>query len=205
MSKTFLPSLAILKSNWDEGGRSYIDYFVPFVADCMRTSEQPQMTVDEVATAVRVRFGIAIPEGVVNTILRRAARGGLGKRQHGAFVIDQEAVARFNLDTERSAAVRRVNALVDRLKRFAARTTAELTPALGHRRAPRGLAERGDRPGSLVTTTHRRARPTKAVRSTARSCTSTGRPGPAGSLCPRDPRPRLERGVRRDSGGWRRR
>lgn len=114
-----LPSLAILKSNWDAGGRSYVDYFVPFIVDCLRSTTAAQLSSAEIASTVYERFAIALPEGVIQTALKSAARQGFGKRRQAAFEIDKAAVDKVNLDTERANALRQVNALAERLKRFA--------------------------------------------------------------------------------------
>src|ERR1039458_3918453 len=121
MSKPLLSSLAILKSNWDHGGRSYIDYFIPFVADCLRASGADQMSPGEIASAVQKRFGVAMPESVINTALKRAANDGLGVRRERGFTIDKVAVARVNLDADRANAMRQGNGLVRTLQRWGGR------------------------------------------------------------------------------------
>ena len=75
MPQSVIPSLAILKVNWDEG-RDYIENFVPFVAECIRMAPQPEISVGDLQAAVRDTFGINIPQGALQIILGRAARHG---------------------------------------------------------------------------------------------------------------------------------
>lgn len=77
------------------------------------------MSAAEIAAIVYERFAISLPEGVIQTALRRAARQGFGKRRQAVFEIDKAAVEKVNLDTDRANALRQVNALAERLKRFA--------------------------------------------------------------------------------------
>lgn len=113
-----LTSLAILKANWDQGQRSYLDNFLPFIADCLNLSHKAEVAPGELSLAVRERFGIPLPEGVVQTLLKRAARLGLGTREQGRFRINKVEVAKFDLTRQRSDAMRREEALVERLMHF---------------------------------------------------------------------------------------
>jgi hypothetical protein len=114
-----LTSLAILKANWDETQRSYLDNFLPFIADCMNAFETDEVTAAQLSRQMVERFRIPLPDGVIQTLLRKAARQGLGTRAHGRFTIDRGAVARFDLTRQRSDAMRREEALIERLVRFA--------------------------------------------------------------------------------------
>lgn len=118
-SERILTSLAILKANWDAGQGSYLDNFLPFVADCLNACTSAGVTAAELSERMLERFGIPLPTGVVQTLLRKAAREGLGVREHGRFKIDRAAVAGHDLTRLRSDAQRRQEALVDRLVRFA--------------------------------------------------------------------------------------
>ena len=70
-------SLAILKLNWDvEGGKSYLDNFVPIVAECIRLSGSKVVSVPEVRSVLQKEFGLTIPLNSLEMLLRRVkARG----------------------------------------------------------------------------------------------------------------------------------
>jgi len=78
MTGQVITSLAILKVNWDRG-HDYIKNFVPFVAECLRTAPQPEVSLPELQTAIHDTFGLRIPQGALKTILRRAVRSGYAK------------------------------------------------------------------------------------------------------------------------------
>ena len=86
MRTATLTSLAILKVNWDEKGHDYADNFVPFVIEAIRLSPQPEISVSGIQKSIRDEFGLVIPQGAVNTLLRRAQRRGAVSREHGIFV-----------------------------------------------------------------------------------------------------------------------
>lgn len=118
MTERLLTSLAILKANWDEG-RSYLDNFLPFIADVLCSASGPAVTAKEVRDAMESRFGVALPDGVVQTLLKKAARSGYGERTSGTFVINKQALVGHNLGSQRADAIRRLEALLDKLERFA--------------------------------------------------------------------------------------
>ncbi len=57
-----IPSLAILKVNWDRGV-DYIDNFVPFVAECLRGAPEPEVSMAYLQKAMIDSFGLRIPQG----------------------------------------------------------------------------------------------------------------------------------------------
>ncbi len=61
MQESVLVSFAILNTNWEARHTSYIDNFVPFVSDCLRTSGSPAVSGVEVQACLRDRFGLQIP------------------------------------------------------------------------------------------------------------------------------------------------
>jgi len=73
MSYATIPSLAILKVNWD-AGRDYIDNFVLILAETLRTAERDEVLVSELQAAVKDQFCITLPQGALRSILRRAIK-----------------------------------------------------------------------------------------------------------------------------------
>lgn len=119
MAQDLIPSLAILKVNWDER-RDYIDNFVPFVAECIRTVPQPQISVSQLQTAVGEKFGFAIPQGALQTILKRVERHGYIERAEGIYKRNDEALERLDFTKVAQQALREYEALIDKLVEFCA-------------------------------------------------------------------------------------
>ena len=86
MRPATLASLAILKVNWDERGHDYADNFLPFVQEAVRQGPSDQISVSDLQKQIRERFGLIIPQGALNTLLRRSERRGAVRREHGVFV-----------------------------------------------------------------------------------------------------------------------
>jgi hypothetical protein len=117
MHRTVIASLAILKVNWDAGG-DYIENFVPFVAECLRTAAQPEVSWADLQRAVTEDFGLSIPQGALSTILRRAARRGYVQRTQGIWRRNDQALAKVGLTRARDDAVRKYEGLIAKLTGF---------------------------------------------------------------------------------------
>ena len=119
MARDLVPSLAILKVNWDEG-RDYIENFVPFIAECIRMAPQPEVCLPELQSCVGKTFGFNIPQGALNTILRRAARRGYVERGEGIYRRNDEALAKLGFSMRRTEVLRKYEALIEKLVDFCA-------------------------------------------------------------------------------------
>ncbi len=128
MSGPVIPSLAILKVNWD-AGKDYIENFVPFIAECLRTAPHTEVSLPELQTAVAEKFGLRIPQGALNTVLRRAARRGFAERTEGIYRRNEGALANLDLSRTRSDVLRKYEALIRKLVGFCRkRFKVEWTP-----------------------------------------------------------------------------
>lgn len=112
-----IATLAILKVNSDNGA-DYIDNFVPFVAECLRTSPDDVVSIDELREALRATFGLDIPTGPLRTILSRAIRHGYARNEDRHVVRVPDSLATFSLADTRADAARQVAALVAKLVAF---------------------------------------------------------------------------------------
>lgn len=74
-----LISLALLNLNWEQG-RSFVDYFKPFVIDVARALQSP-FAAEDVRGEVRASFGIELPTRVVTNILKRLVKDGTMDRK----------------------------------------------------------------------------------------------------------------------------
>lgn len=117
MVEQVLTSLAILKVNWDQG-HDYIDNFIPFVAECLRTAAEPEVSLPELQAALAARFGLNIPQGALNTIVGRLVKHGYANRVNGIYRRDDATLASLDLSRLTSTVVRRHEALVGRLLEF---------------------------------------------------------------------------------------
>ena len=118
MNHSVIVSLAVLKANWDVHRRDYIDNFLPFVAECVRTSPDDIVSLSAVRTRLRSAFHFELPLNVVQIILRRMAKTGLVRFRHGAYTRGRPELAKLDFDSVRREAVLKHESLVQDLVRF---------------------------------------------------------------------------------------
>src|SRR4051812_36430276 len=84
-------TLAIIKVNWDEH-QDYIANFIPLVASAIRSADSDEVSIPEVQSQIQSDFGLTLPQGALRTILNRAARDGLVRREHGIYRRNEDAL-----------------------------------------------------------------------------------------------------------------
>ena len=117
-----ISSLAILKVNYDQRGRDFIDNFVPFAVESLRQAGAPGTTAAATQAVFRDTFGIAIPQGAVASILKRATRRELATSgTNGRFFITAAGSESKDLASARDGVVREQRGLIERLVTFSSR------------------------------------------------------------------------------------
>lgn len=118
MTAQALTSLAILKVQWDERGHDYVDNFVPFLAEALRKSPTDVVSIEELQQQLRDLFRLNIPQGAIQTLLKRAERRKFVRRDRGVFIRIVAALpSDFGVATEDAA--RQQRALLARFVTFA--------------------------------------------------------------------------------------
>jgi hypothetical protein len=107
------------KVNWDKG-RDYIDNFIPFVGECLRLSSREEVSLGELQVSLRTNFGLKIPQGTLNTLLKRAERRGYLRHHEKVYHRNSEALSRLDLPRIRNDVLRQQDALVGKLASFCA-------------------------------------------------------------------------------------
>ena len=156
-----IASLAVLRVNWDEEGRDYLENFSPFLVEALRASDDDRVSLPEVAGRVRGLVGFEVPQGVLKTLLRRAAKRGYVRKQHGVFHVDREALPSEPLAKREGDLRRECEALVGKLQAYAGAEFGVTWSGMEAERALLGVVEpfaasllhaarRGDRPVAPV-------------------------------------------------------
>jgi hypothetical protein len=116
-----LAGLAVLKANWDHDRRSYLDNFVPFLAESLRTARVTEVTPAEAQALLMGSFGIDIPQHAVTAILNRADKAGVVRRirRNSRYRIERDALTTTALAEHREEALRRQEALLGAFQDFA--------------------------------------------------------------------------------------
>ena len=124
-SDALLISLGILHANWGDG-QSYVDNFLPFVAQYLKTITGP-VSAGGVRTFLQQEFGMDLPHAAVKTVLARACRQGLVTRSAKRFLPVPEVVARFDGFAKQSVRIKReIESLIHRFQAYALHTQNEL-------------------------------------------------------------------------------
>lgn len=120
MTRSTLVSLAILKVNYERLGRDYIDSFVPFVAECLRTASDDPVSLPTLQGALKDEFGLVLPLNPLRQVLQRAARAGFVRRESGVFYRNLDACRATAFGDTRTSVTNVQARVVDSVKRFAA-------------------------------------------------------------------------------------
>jgi hypothetical protein len=115
-----LTSLAYINVTWEDSRTSYLDNFVPFTLEVLRTADEP-LTEHEVTRHIRDRFGLDLPAGVVGSLVGRAVRKRKAVRRSGKVTLaDGVAATLPDVAAEQAGCRRQQNHLVVGLLSFAA-------------------------------------------------------------------------------------
>jgi hypothetical protein len=125
MSDSVLVSFAILNTNWEQRGRSFVDNFVPFVADCLRRSSQREIAVPEVRACLLESFSLDLPAHVIQTLLARGKKVGIVTQQGRLLMRVDKEVKRFDLDEVRAQVAREYEALLSAFADYCAEEFGE--------------------------------------------------------------------------------
>jgi hypothetical protein len=113
-----LVSFAMLRVRWDDQNSSYIDNFVPLVAHCVKSSGATAIATQDVQRQLQERFGLAIPQHALSTVIRRGARQGLFRVKHHMLVPDEQALESTNLEPSYQRAQRAYTQLLNKFLTF---------------------------------------------------------------------------------------
>jgi hypothetical protein len=110
-------SLAILKVNWDHN-LDYIQNFIPFVVECIRLNSHSEISLIEIQESLKMNFGIVMPQGVLKTILKRAARQNFIIKKDNIFIKNEKELEKINLNKIRLDVERKHKALVYKFGKY---------------------------------------------------------------------------------------
>ena len=121
MQDSILVSFAILNTNWDQRRKSFVDNLVPFVADCLRTAVDAEVSSPSVQGCISERFGLDIPQHVIETVLSRAKKEHVVEQAGGILVRNDSVVAKYDLGRARDEVIRRYEALINAFRDYLAK------------------------------------------------------------------------------------
>lgn len=117
MLEEHITSLAMIKVNYDKG-RNYIDNFVPFVAEVIKKSPHAEVAMAELQPKLYEEFGLFIPQGALNTILKRAEKQGYIQKKDKIFVKNDPVLNSLDLSQDKNKALRIIELLVSEFQNY---------------------------------------------------------------------------------------
>ena len=118
LEQTFA-SLAILKVNADRKDKDYIEYFIPFVVEAVRLSDNKVIVLDDIQRRITQEFGLQIPLNALKTIIGRAEKRKYVRREHNVYYRNEGAQFDLGIIVEREQFLRRHGTLIEKLISFA--------------------------------------------------------------------------------------
>ena len=119
MSDTTI-ALALLKANWDEHHKSYLDTFNLLTAECLRQSKHDVASAAHLVSDLNNHFGLIVPRHIAEVLLKRASKTGLLTKRHNAYYINREVADNSDFDERRTRVAEAYETLVQKLAKFAA-------------------------------------------------------------------------------------
>jgi hypothetical protein len=112
-----LSTLAILKVQ-NNHGQDYLQNFIPFVAECLRTADSDVVTLQMLQTKFKSNFGLDIPQGVLKTLLNKAVKQDLVRQEQKVYYRNKDKIDGFSLSNEREKAGRELDTLIQKFISF---------------------------------------------------------------------------------------
>lgn len=91
MNKTLF-GLALLSYNWEQSKKDIIDSYIPLVCNSIKSKTYSKITRENVQDDFKELYGINIPLGAIESILKRMAKDGLLNKQTGEWLVDYAKV-----------------------------------------------------------------------------------------------------------------
>ncbi|MEW5929505.1 MAG: hypothetical protein AB1941_18780 [Gemmatimonadota bacterium] len=113
-----MTTVALLKAQHDSGN-DYLEMFMPFVVDAIQASRRNDFDIAGIQQLVENRHGLSIPLDTLQTLLRRAAKRGIVRREAGRYFIGDDVPTMSKIPAQRKSVERQINALADSLISFA--------------------------------------------------------------------------------------
>lgn len=118
MTSKAVVSLAILKVNWDELHKNYLETFVPIVAECIRLSEDDIISLRALQTELQRQFGLRIPQNAIQTILRRVQKHGYIYVENKIYKRAMAKLERLNFHSVQQQVLKMHESIIEHLIRF---------------------------------------------------------------------------------------
>lgn len=88
-----IASLAMLKVNWDQLGRDYLDSLAPFAIEAIKNSTSDVVSLLDTQQQIIVDFGLTVPLNVIRSLFKRLLKRGVLESSGGIYRRAKEILA----------------------------------------------------------------------------------------------------------------
>lgn len=120
-----ISALAVLKVNADHS-KSYLDNFVPFVAEAIRLTGESVISVPEIRKVLKNELGIEIPHHVVSNILSSMCKDGRIIKESKKYVATSELLRDTTFSKRKNEITRKQKRLSNSFEEFSKRNGYQL-------------------------------------------------------------------------------
>lgn len=120
MKRTLL-SLAIIRTNWEQLQKDYIENYVPLVASLIFKKKYNEISFERLETICKdfeIEFGLVLPSNPMLTILNRLSKRKYIIRKHGRFLPDFEKLSNIDISKNSSKLLREFEKFIKALAEF---------------------------------------------------------------------------------------
>lgn len=97
MEQSTLASYAILKVNWEQPERKdYLDNFVLIIAEAICHLSSDIISLSDLQSQIKTRFGFEIPQNTINSLLKRVRKQGYINVANGVYRKDVKKLGELN-------------------------------------------------------------------------------------------------------------
>ncbi len=116
-----ISSLALLKVNYDQQRKDYFENFVPMIAECLRRSSQDLVSLQDLQSDLRRRFGLSLPQNAIRTVLKRAKKYEYVRVENGAYYRNEEKLELLEFRGEQQRVMQEHDSLIEEFVEFCSR------------------------------------------------------------------------------------
>ena len=120
VSTTAITSLAILMVNFDEKKKNYLQAFVPMLAECLRVSSSNVVSVEQLQSDFKRRFGMNLPSHVIRRLVKILINEGYAFREHNGTVSpNRQKLDELQFSSDQERVVQQYETTVEKIIEFA--------------------------------------------------------------------------------------
>ena len=114
-----IASLAILMENWDEDrGKGYLYPFSEMLAEVISQHDKSVLATNELRAEFQRIFGLKLPIGVIDSLLRRLERRKLIRRENRYYTPNREKLRNRNFSDTQASVLEKYDSLIDNMVKY---------------------------------------------------------------------------------------